>query len=55
MKKVCVPINSPAWRHYIDEGWGTVSMHGSWVILERREQSIDPKTRLPQKPAPLNT
>jgi len=33
MKRVCVPVYSPAWKHYIDEGWITVQVHGNWATL----------------------
>jgi hypothetical protein len=35
MKRVCVPINSPAWRHYIEEGWINLWVQGTWVTMGR--------------------
>lgn len=31
--RVCVPINSPAWRHYRLAGWITLRVDGSWVHM----------------------
>ena len=32
-RRVCVPINSPAWVHYLAEGWVTLRTEGNWVFL----------------------
>lgn len=32
-RHVCVPINSPAWRHYHSQGWITLRTEGSWVFM----------------------
>lgn len=32
-RRVCVPINSPAWTHYRAEGWITVRAEGYWVFM----------------------
>ena len=35
MKKVCVPINSPAWKKYLLEGWKEVDHNGQWVTMTK--------------------
>jgi len=32
-KTVCVPVNSPAWRHYTRQGWIQRRADGSWATL----------------------
>lgn len=32
-RRVCVPMNSPAWKHYLEEGWIFLRKEGAWVIL----------------------
>ena len=32
-KRICVPINSPVWQHYISEGWIELWSEGQWVTL----------------------
>jgi hypothetical protein len=32
-QRVCVPIHSPAWKHYIQEGWIQLRKEGFWAIL----------------------
>ena len=34
-RHVCVPINSPAWRHYRELGWVTLSTEGNWVLMSQ--------------------
>jgi len=32
-RSVCVPINSPAWRYYLQQGWVELWVEGSWVTM----------------------
>lgn len=32
-RRVCVPMNSPAWKHYLAEGWVHLRMEGAWAVL----------------------
>ena len=45
MKKVCVPINSPAWQYYVREGWVTVAIQGTRVILIKPKTEINRETK----------
>jgi hypothetical protein len=35
MKKISVPVDSPAWEHYLLEGWIEIDRSGLWAILVR--------------------
>ena len=45
MKKVCVPINSPAWQYYVREGWVTVAVQGTRVILIEPKPEINSESK----------
>ena len=32
-RRVCVPIHSPVWEHYVREGWVELSTQGTWVTM----------------------
>ena len=32
-RTICVPINSPAWVHYVQEGWVELRVEGMWATL----------------------
>jgi hypothetical protein len=32
-RSVCVPVHSPAWKHYLREGWVELWADGSWVTM----------------------
>ena len=32
-RHICVPNRSPAWRHYLRQGWITLWEDGSWVHM----------------------
>lgn len=34
-RRICVPIFSPAWLHYIREGWVERNIEGTWVTLSQ--------------------
>lgn len=34
-RRVCVPIHSPAWKHYHLQGWITLWEDGTWVYLRQ--------------------
>ena len=33
MKKIYIPADSPAWQHYLEEGWVEIERHGMWATL----------------------
>jgi hypothetical protein len=32
-RHICVPANSPAWHHYLAEGWIPLHTSGTWVFM----------------------
>ena len=34
-ERVCVPINSPAWKYFVELGYVTLYIQGNWAILIR--------------------
>jgi hypothetical protein len=32
-KQVRVPINSPAWRYYMAQGWVVLRAEGNWALM----------------------
>lgn len=39
-KTVCVPVNSPAWWHYIRQGWIQRRADGSWATLIEKTSRV---------------
>lgn len=38
ISRVCVIYNSPAWKHYVQQGWVELWAEGRWVTLVRPAQ-----------------
>jgi hypothetical protein len=34
--QIVVPLNSPASRHYLQQGWVLLRAMGNWAVLSRR-------------------
>lgn len=39
---ICVPLNSPAWRDYLREGWIERWREGGWVVMSRPQPAFVP-------------